>query len=72
MRNKAIYDKSACEICGKSISENGFGYTSHMRKHVRNGEARESRDNISGQWRTVFKAKQPASVAVKRREGYTD
>jgi hypothetical protein len=58
MRNKAIYDKSKCSICRQLISENGFGYTSHMRKHVRNGEATESRDNLSGRWQTIFRPKQ--------------
>lgn len=31
-----------CEFCGKRISTNGLGHSSHMRKHVRNGEATET------------------------------
>lgn len=53
--NTAIFDKSPCIICGKVVSENGFWYTSHMRKHVRNGEAKEVRDNPRGKWQTTFK-----------------
>jgi hypothetical protein len=47
VKNAAIYDKSGCEICGKLITENGFGYESHMRKHVRLGEAIDTSENDS-------------------------
>ena len=62
MSNKASYDKSACSICGRQISENGFGYISHMRSHVRRGEAIESRDNIGGPWRLIFKPRKQHKV----------
>lgn len=28
-----------CRICNQVIPRNGFGYSSHMKMHVRNGEA---------------------------------
>lgn len=35
------YVRHPCELCGKPVSNAGFGYKSHMRMHVRRGEARE-------------------------------
>ena len=37
--------KTRCFFCGKTISRNGLGFTSHMRKHVREGIAVEINKN---------------------------
>lgn len=36
------YKNVNCPICNQEISSAGAGYTAHMRKHVRNGEAIET------------------------------
>lgn len=41
MGHRGSYTRSPCERCGKSISNAGFAYKSHMRMHVRKGEAKE-------------------------------
>ena len=39
---KAIaYGRAPCFICGKRVSSAGLGHVSHMRAHVRRGEATE-------------------------------
>lgn len=35
------YDYAPCDICGRTISKGGVARTSHMRAHVRRGEAKE-------------------------------
>jgi hypothetical protein len=44
MTRNGVYTRSPCFICGQSVSNAGLGYTSHMRKHVREGRAVEIRD----------------------------
>lgn len=39
------FSKENCAICGREISTGGAAKTSHMRSHVRNGEATESKHN---------------------------
>lgn len=43
MTRNGVYTRSPCAICGKSVSNSGRGYVSHMRMHVRRGEAKEHR-----------------------------
>lgn len=43
MTRNGVYTRSSCFICGQLISNAGLGYVSHMRKHVRRGEATEHR-----------------------------
>jgi len=38
------YVKIKCPYCGMVISNNGLGWSSHMRTHVREGIAVERRD----------------------------
>ena len=38
---KITYGHQRCEVCGKRITTCGMGFVSHMRAHVRRGEARE-------------------------------
>ena len=38
MGSKKHYGYEPCIACGKSISQNGGGYTSHFKKHIRAGE----------------------------------
>lgn len=35
------YGISPCKVCNRMISNNGMAYASHMRAHVRKGEATE-------------------------------
>lgn len=35
------YNKTKCSICNEEISAGGAAFTSHMRAHVRRGEAKE-------------------------------
>lgn len=35
------YSKKRCPVCSKKVSVNGVAWTSHMRKHVREGAAKE-------------------------------
>jgi len=37
------YVRSPCEICGRKVTNSGRGYVSHLRAHVRRGEAKEIR-----------------------------
>lgn len=41
MGHQTEIGKTTCFFCGKSISRNGLGFVSHMRKHVREGIACE-------------------------------
>jgi len=43
MGHKTGIGKTCCFFCQKVISRNGLGFTSHMRKHVREGIAHEVR-----------------------------
>jgi hypothetical protein len=36
-----IYGNKPCMICGEPVTNNVFGYRSHMRKHMRRGQAIE-------------------------------
>jgi hypothetical protein len=40
-RGWVAYGHTPCKFCGKRISTCGLGYVSHMRAHVRRGEAKE-------------------------------
>jgi len=42
------FRKVPCFICGKIISVNGLAMASHMRMHVRTGEAVETKDKWLG------------------------
>jgi hypothetical protein len=37
------YEREPCPICGNSMSKGGAARTSHMRAHVRKGEAKEEK-----------------------------
>lgn len=39
------FDKIPCSICNEAISKGGAAYSSHMRAHVRKGEAQEFKRN---------------------------
>jgi hypothetical protein len=41
MSDKTTFKKKPCDICSQEISVGGAAYTSHMRAHVRKGEAEE-------------------------------
>ena len=41
------YPRRSCPICRAHISTNGLAWTSHMRKHVRAGEALERRESVT-------------------------
>ena len=41
MGHQTSIGKTRCFFCGKIVSRNGLGFTSHMRKHVREGIALE-------------------------------
>jgi len=47
MSRRGNSSTAPCEICGEWKGQTGFAYVSHMRKHVRNGEATE---HLSGDW----------------------
>lgn len=43
-----VTTRCKCEICGKDIGRAGFAYVSHMRAHVRRGQATEK---LQGDWK---------------------
>jgi len=40
------YSRTACNVCGDSVSTAGFPHTSHMRRHVREGYLVETTDSF--------------------------
>lgn len=56
--------KTNCFICGRQISSSGLGYTSHMRYHVRRGEATELRlDDFSLSFHAVPRNRVPIQTS---------
>ena len=50
------YGRWTCTICGREISNNGLARTSHMRWHVRRGEATEIVDTLGdSRWYRSFR-----------------
>lgn len=46
--------RTRCRICGKAISVAGFAKASHMRKHVRQGEAVERHYKLGKHECTIY------------------
>jgi hypothetical protein len=48
MANHGVHGTRECDICKRSIGRNGQAWVSHMRAHVRRGEATEK---LTGDWK---------------------
>ncbi len=57
-----------CELCGQNIGRAGFAYVSHMRAHVRRGEATEHISGTVLEWgnQYVFKPTGKAATATHK------
>jgi len=47
MARHGVHGTRECPLCKQQIGRNGMAWVSHMRAHVRKGEAREE---LTGDW----------------------